>query len=119
MRAGGNQIIPRPAAVWVRPNNPFRSLDHSVLRSTEQLIARIERAAGNVSEVDVPQGAKASAVLVPIFDGEYGPEVVLTRRSQQLTNHKGEVSFPGGRIDANETAVDAALRESREGAKLG
>ena len=41
MRAGGNQIIPRPAAVWVRPNNPFRSLDHSVLRSTEQLIARI------------------------------------------------------------------------------
>ena len=63
MRAGGNQIIPRPAAVWVRPNNPFRSLDHSVLRSTEQLIARIEYAAGNVSEVDVPQGAKASAVL--------------------------------------------------------
>jgi 8-oxo-dGTP pyrophosphatase MutT (NUDIX family) len=114
MRAGGNQIIPRPAAVWVRPNNPFRTLDHSVLRSTEQLIARIESAAGNVSQVDVPQGAKASAVLVPIFDGEHGPEVVLTRRSQQLTNHKGEVSFPGGRIDANETAVDAALRESRE-----
>jgi 8-oxo-dGTP pyrophosphatase MutT (NUDIX family) len=114
MRAGGNQIIPRPAAVWVRPNNPFRSLDHSVLRSTEQLIARIERATGNVSQVDAPQDAKASAVLVPIFDGEHGPEVVLTRRSQQLTNHKGEVSFPGGRIDANETAVDAALRESRE-----
>lgn len=114
MRAGGNQIIPRPSAVWVRPSNPFRFLDHSVLRSTQQLIAHIERAAGNVSQVDAPQGSKASAVLVPIFDGEHGPEVVLTRRSQQLTNHKGEVSFPGGRIDVNETAVDAALRESRE-----
>jgi 8-oxo-dGTP pyrophosphatase MutT (NUDIX family) len=114
MRAGGKQIIPRPSSVWVRPNNPFRSLDHSVLRSTEQLVACVERFAGVVGEVEVPTGAKASAVLVAVFDGDRGPEVVLTRRSEQLTNHKGEISFPGGRIDEGETAVEAALREARE-----
>jgi 8-oxo-dGTP pyrophosphatase MutT (NUDIX family) len=114
MRAGGQQIIPRPAAVWVRPDNPFGSFNHSVLRSIEQLIARIEFTAGAISDVAPPDGAKASAVLVPIFEGGNGPEVVLTRRSQHLTNHKGEVSFPGGRIDVGESAVDAALREARE-----
>lgn len=93
VRAGGDQRIPRPAAVWVRPTNPFARLDHSSLRSTPELLARLQRFTNTLEQSPPPEGSRASAVLVPIFDGPSGPEVVLTRRSQALTNHRGEVSF--------------------------
>ena len=58
---------------------------------------------------------KDAAVLVPLFVGEAGDvRVLLTRRSGRLNNHKGEVAFPGGRLDAGETPVEAALREAEE-----
>ena len=40
--------------------------------------------------------------------------MLLTRRSQDLRAHQGEVSFPGGRTDPGEALVDAALREADE-----
>ncbi|MBI4882479.1 MAG: CoA pyrophosphatase [Actinobacteria bacterium] len=55
-----------------------------------------------------------SAVLVLLGDGPAGAEVLLTRRSMQLRSHRGEVSFPGGRIDPGESPIDAALREANE-----
>ncbi len=58
--------------------------------------------------------ARGSAVLVAFADGPDGPEVLLTRRSWELRHHRGEVSFPGGRIDPGETPVDTALREAEE-----
>lgn len=58
--------------------------------------------------------ARLSAVLVALADGPQGAEVLLTRRSMQLSNHRGEVSFPGGRLDPGESFVDAALREAYE-----
>lgn len=57
---------------------------------------------------------RASAVLAVITDGDEGAEVLLTRRSETLNSHRGEISFPGGRVDAGETYVDAALREAHE-----
>ncbi len=57
---------------------------------------------------------RASAVLVAISDGSEGAEVLLTRRSEALSNHRGEISFPGGRLDAGETFEAAALREAHE-----
>lgn len=57
----------------------------------------------------------ASAVLVPIFvrDGEM--YLILTRRSAHVTNHRGQISFPGGRAEPEDTSLlDTALRESRE-----
>jgi 8-oxo-dGTP pyrophosphatase MutT (NUDIX family) len=59
-------------------------------------------------------GARPSAVLVTLIDGPLGAEVLLTRRSMLLTNHKGEISFPGGRVDEGETYEDTALREAHE-----
>jgi 8-oxo-dGTP pyrophosphatase MutT (NUDIX family) len=44
----------------------------------------------------------------------WGAEVLLTKRSEELRNHRGEISFPGGRIDPGETPVEAALREADE-----
>ena len=59
-------------------------------------------------------GAKHSAVLAVLADGPHGAEVLLTRRSMDMTNHRGEVSFPGGRLDPGETYEQAALREAHE-----
>jgi len=114
IRAGGDQRIQRPADVWVRPTNPFEQVNHSSLRNTPELLGRLQRFANAVEQTPPPAGSRASAVLVPIFDGPSGPEVVLTRRSQVLTSHKGEVSFPGGRVDAGETFIQAAIREAYE-----
>lgn len=54
-----------------------------------------------------------AAVLIAITDGEE-PGVILTKRSKNLRQHAGQVAFPGGRIDAGETAIEAALREAEE-----
>lgn len=59
-------------------------------------------------------GARPSAVLVVLADGEAGAEVLLTRRALHLSNHRGEVSFPGGRLDPGESYEQAALREAHE-----
>ncbi len=53
-------------------------------------------------------------MLVALADGPEGAEVLLTRRSQTLTSHRGEISFPGGRVDTGETFEAAALREAHE-----
>lgn len=113
-RQGGDQVIPRPTAVWVRPDNPWRLLDVSPLRDTETVIDKVRRFTTTLDQVAPPPNARPSAVLVPILAGTDGPEIVLTRRSKHLSSHKGEVSFPGGRVDGGETYVDAAIREAQE-----
>ena len=57
---------------------------------------------------------KPAAVLVPLILHGAAPSVLLTRRAAHLTNHAGQVSFPGGRIELGETPEQAALRESAE-----
>ncbi|MDX2062119.1 MAG: CoA pyrophosphatase [Bacteroidia bacterium] len=63
-----------------------------------------------------PVGApKTSSVLVLALPGASGaPELVFTLRSAQLGSHGGQISFPGGRIEAEETPEMAALREAEE-----
>jgi 8-oxo-dGTP pyrophosphatase MutT (NUDIX family) len=66
---------------------------------------------------DIPRhDPRPAAVLCPVFAGGPGDQahLVLTRRSGRLRSHTGEVSFPGGRIDAGETPIACALREARE-----
>ena len=54
-----------------------------------------------------------AAVLVAVTD-RAEPGVILTERAQGLRRHAGQIAFPGGRIDAGEDAVAAALREAEE-----
>lgn len=58
---------------------------------------------------------RAAAVLVPIVDHADGATILLTKRTDHLSKHPGQVSFPGGRVDPEDTdAVAAALRETDE-----
>lgn len=64
----------------------------------------------------LPAGTRfaAAAVLVGIVDREV-PTILLTRRTETLATHAGQVSFPGGRIDPGDRdAIAAALREADE-----
>lgn len=56
-----------------------------------------------------------AAVLVGLVPRDGGLQVLLTRRTESLRHHAGQVSFPGGRIEtADADAVAAALREAEE-----
>ncbi len=56
-----------------------------------------------------------AAVLVPLVQREGGLNVLLTRRTDHLRDHAGQVSFPGGRAEAEDGGPAAtALREARE-----
>lgn len=56
-----------------------------------------------------------AAVLVPIVLREKEPTVLLTRRTDHLHHHPGQVSFPGGRVEAHDVSpMDTALRETEE-----
>ncbi|MBA2281444.1 MAG: CoA pyrophosphatase [Acidimicrobiia bacterium] len=69
---------------------------------------------GAPSAVEGEAQVRPSAVLAAFWEHEGEVEVLLTRRSQGLRAHRGEVSFPGGRVDPGETTVAAALREAHE-----
>jgi 8-oxo-dGTP pyrophosphatase MutT (NUDIX family) len=57
----------------------------------------------------------AAAVLVPLVNRGDGLTMLLTQRSADLPNHPGQISFPGGRVEPEDTTlVAAALRESHE-----
>ena len=55
-----------------------------------------------------------AGVLVVLFEEAGEARLILTRRSTSMRTHRGEVSFPGGRIDPGEDAMAAALREAYE-----
>lgn len=60
------------------------------------------------------QPVRPAAVLIPVVDHPE-PTVLLTQRSPDLAEHAGQISFPGGKIDATDaTPLDAALREAFE-----
>jgi 8-oxo-dGTP pyrophosphatase MutT (NUDIX family) len=74
--------------------------------------------AGAGAQAARPAEQIPAAVLVPLFmAGAPTPEphVVLTRRRADLRRHAGEISFPGGRRDAEDAELsDTALREAEE-----
>jgi 8-oxo-dGTP pyrophosphatase MutT (NUDIX family) len=60
-------------------------------------------------------GLKCAAVLIPLFWSESGWQVLFTRRTDKVEHHKGQVSYPGGRCNPDETTPElTALREAWE-----
>jgi 8-oxo-dGTP pyrophosphatase MutT (NUDIX family) len=65
-------------------------------------------------DVALPPDTAPAAVLVPILAATPEPRLVFTRRSDSLSRHAGEISFPGGLADPGEPLSAAALREAEE-----
>lgn len=57
---------------------------------------------------------RKAAVLVPVANVNGEISVIFTKRSENLSSHRGHISFPGGHIEKNETFIEAAVREFKE-----
>lgn len=115
MPTRGRQRIPTPQDA--QPGGPasWEALPAELRRGIglDRVRAAFE-AVGPAQAWPEPSGRSRAAVLVPIFELDGEARIILTRRAAHLRSHTGEVSFPGGRLDAGETPLDAALREAAE-----
>ena len=108
-RRGGAQQIPRPAVFTSSSTAPWPTGSQW---SLDALVDAVPPESGPM--LPAFPGSRLSAVLLALVEGDHGVEVLLTRRSMAMRTHRGEVSFPGGRVDDGETVVEAALREAHE-----
>ena len=56
----------------------------------------------------------SAAVLLPIYCKQEEYYILFTKRTQKVKEHKGQISFPGGGQEGDETLVNTALRECAE-----
>jgi 8-oxo-dGTP pyrophosphatase MutT (NUDIX family) len=86
------------------------------LRFDDALCQRIRRhlEAHDREQTDLGSRGHAAVAITLLSDDLDRPCFVLTRRSRQLRRHAGQWALPGGRIDAGESAEEAALRELGE-----
>jgi 8-oxo-dGTP pyrophosphatase MutT (NUDIX family) len=85
------------------------------LSSTPDLRARLAARLEPLARPPAPPGALVpAAVLVGFVQRAAGPSVILTRRSDALRSHTGQVALPGGRSEAGEAPWETALREAHE-----
>jgi 8-oxo-dGTP pyrophosphatase MutT (NUDIX family) len=92
---------PVPLPAWLEP----------VRRAAESITA------DELTRFVPPQGTRTreGAVLMLFGEGEHGPDLLLTERAHDMRSHPGQVSFPGGSVDASdESPEDSALREAEE-----
>jgi 8-oxo-dGTP pyrophosphatase MutT (NUDIX family) len=81
------------------------------MRAQDAITANLSR----FRRVEAPaDGLKVGSVAVCIVLQQEVRALLITRRAPTLRNHAGQWALPGGRHDAGESAVDAALRELRE-----
>jgi len=96
-------------ALLDRPTEPGSESDSGLARSPSDF----DLNPGMAAELDGTAAPRAAAVLVPVVPRER-LTVILTQRTESLPSHAGQIAFPGGKIEAGETALQAALREAHE-----
>jgi len=123
------QILPEPDDIKSGANAPWSALtlaQRSGL-TLELVESRLRESSHHFEDSEMPDApglivvagegqpvSRRSAVLVALFEEHGESQLVLTRRSFSMREHRGEIALPGGRSDAGETPIDTALREARE-----
>ncbi len=86
-----------------------------VLPGLGGLAAALEEALRGRSPRELPGPGRRAAVLIVLYEHVGAPHLLLTKRSDDLPSHPGQISLPGGVIEADDpTPRDAALRETEE-----
>jgi 8-oxo-dGTP pyrophosphatase MutT (NUDIX family) len=90
--------------------------EQSLIVTRRAQIEKLRRALQQTSEPLRHEGApRSAAVLVPIVQRETDLNLVFIRRSDAVESHRGQVAFPGGRVDPTDaTLLQTALREAHE-----
>jgi 8-oxo-dGTP pyrophosphatase MutT (NUDIX family) len=80
------------------------------LETVRRLLAETE------NEQEILEGSwKRAAVLALFLPGPNGDEILFTRRTETVMDHKSQVSFPGGAVEPEDTSLEeTALREACE-----
>jgi|LGVE01.1.fsa_nt_gb 8-oxo-dGTP pyrophosphatase MutT (NUDIX family) len=114
----GSFIYHTSLGIWsvlfsLHDNSSSKGVKSDMLFSMETLIAKklASRECKRITDAEMVP----CAVLVLLFemDGEY--HLLFTRRSDKVEHHKGEISFPGGRVDPDDSdLLHTALREGAE-----
>jgi 8-oxo-dGTP pyrophosphatase MutT (NUDIX family) len=78
------------------------------------LLPGLSREETHALKLRLPATLTPAAVLVPLVERARELTVLLTQRAIELKSHAGQISFPGGRLEAGESPRAAALREARE-----
>lgn len=108
---GGPQHIPRPAGAEPGDPAPWIELSPSDRYfSVSEIQVALKAGRPGTPDVETP----SAAVLAALYEHEGLTWVVLTRRAWTLRSHTGEVSFPGGRRERDESLWTTATRESEE-----
>lgn len=56
-----------------------------------------------------------ASVLIPVFEKENTSHILFTKRTDKVSHHKGQISFPGGKFDKTDRDLEfTALRETKE-----
>jgi len=80
----------------------------------ERLRDRLRALLDPAPAVTLPPRTSAAAVLVPVLGAAPELRIVFTKRTDTLSRHAGEISFPGGLADPGEELAATALREAQE-----
>lgn len=89
----------------------FLNFKSMCMNQIDKLVARVRAYTPKAIEADFPE----AGILVLVTRNLQSPSIILTRRAQHMTTHKGQVAFPGGKFDEEDaTLQQTALRECHE-----
>ncbi|HEV7523359.1 MAG TPA: CoA pyrophosphatase [Acidimicrobiia bacterium] len=110
IRRGGQQRIPRPQSFRPGGPPPWSELTPAQRRFTlAQIRRRLADLPPAVEKGPNVEGSQAAAVLVALYEANGEASVVLIKRPETMSSHRGEIAFPGGKFDP---ALDADLRDT-------
>lgn len=93
----------------------FYILSDTAMITLDDIRAAFETRRDSGRKILSLEGFAHAAVLVPLVERTNAVELLLTKRTEKVETHKGQVSFPGGMADTEDaTIIATALREAGE-----
>jgi 8-oxo-dGTP pyrophosphatase MutT (NUDIX family) len=111
--------VPDPSRATEAETSLLRNVTRSALAeriaNARRFLHTHEHDIWHQQEILPEQTVKHAAVLIPLVERAAGVHVLLTQRTSHLSDHAGQISFPGGRVEAQDRhRQDTALRETEE-----